>query len=131
MHLVDAAAASLTADPRFAGSVSAANLTSSDDPFLHTYLVHFAAGARTAWHSHARGQLLVCIAGVGYAATRDGERINLTPGTAVWIAPSEDHWHGATETSPMTHLAVQTADRQGDGSAWAELVDDATYRGAQ
>lgn len=109
-------------DPRFAGTVSGIHHAPPSDDRLHAYLVSFEPGGRTAWHSHLRGQLIVCTAGRGRVVTRDGSELALHSGTAVWTEPGEDHWHGAAEDSAMTHLAVQTADPGGDGAQWNEPV---------
>lgn len=89
--------------------------------------VTFEPGARTAWHTHPLGQTLVVTAGLGWAQ-RDGEPVEeIRPGDVVWFAPGEKHWHGATPTTSMTHLAVQ---ERLDGKAvdWLEHVSDEQYR---
>jgi quercetin dioxygenase-like cupin family protein len=116
-------------DPRFTGPVAGVHLAPDADPTLHVYAVSFAAGARTAWHAHDHGQLLICTAGAGQVGDRHGAIIALSPGTAVWTEPGEEHWHGAGPTQPMTHLAVQTAESGGDGATWAEPVPNADESG--
>jgi 4-carboxymuconolactone decarboxylase len=90
--------------------------------------VTFKAGAHTNWHTHPLGQLLIVTAGQGWVQA-EGEAVRaIRPGDTVWIAPDVKHWHGATRTSAMTHVAVSEAD--GDTSVtWLEPVSDAQYRG--
>ena len=93
MRLVDARAIELGDDRRSGGAVRGALLSTLGDPRLHVYVVQFAPCARTAWHAHAEGQLLICTEGRGYVGTRDGDRLDLVAGTAVWTGPGEEHWH--------------------------------------
>ena len=88
--------------------------------------VTFEPGARTAWHTHPLGQTLIVTAGCGWAGSEGGERREIRPGDVVWFAPGERHWHGATGTTAMTHIAVQ---ERLDGKAveWLEPVSDAEY----
>jgi quercetin dioxygenase-like cupin family protein len=67
--------------------------------------VTFAPGARTHWHRHDAGQLLIVVAGEGWVGTRD-RRQEVCVGDVVWAPPGEDHWHGATDTSVLTHVAL-------------------------
>lgn len=115
-----------TDDPRFTGSVSGADFIPSTDTALHAFVVSFEVNSRTAWHSHANGQLLICISGHGFVGTRDGQQFELSPGRAVWTEPGEEHWHGASQHSGMTHLAVQTRPRDGQQQEvdWREPVTD-------
>ena len=89
--------------------------------------VTFEPGARTAWHTHPLGQALVITAGRGWAQREGGPVEELRPGDVVWFPPGEKHWHGATPTTAMTHLAVQ---EKLDGKAveWLEQVGDEQYR---
>lgn len=128
MRLLDATTAAFEDDPRFAGTVSGVHLTPSSDPELHAYVVHFEPGGRTAWHAHERGQLLVCIAGSGVVGARDGARLELRPGAAVWTEPGEEHWHGATTTDPMSHVAIQTETPGIDSVVWREPVTETSPR---
>lgn len=109
-------------DPRFSGAVSGADHIPGSDQRLHAFLVSFDPGSRTAWHSHIRGQLLICTAGRGAVGTRDGTVLLLEPGVAVWTEPGEQHWHGAATDSTMTHVAVQTREPGEDEVAWLERV---------
>ena len=89
--------------------------------------VTFEPGARTAWHTHPLGQTLIVIAGCG-RVQRWGEPIEeIRPGDVVWFSPDEKHWHGATPTTAMTHIAIQ---EQLDGKAveWMEKVTDEQYQ---
>lgn len=88
--------------------------------------VTFEPGARTAWHTHPLGQTLIVTAGVGYVQQHGGPRQEIRPGDTVWIPSHVRHWHGATATTGMTHIAIAEAE---DGTAvtWAEHVSDADY----
>lgn len=90
-------------------------------------LVTFEPGARTAWHTHPLGQTLVVTAGRGWAQREGGPVEEIHPGDVVWFAPGEKHWHGASPTTAMTHLAIQ---ERVDGKAvdWMEKVTDEQYR---
>lgn len=89
--------------------------------------VTFEPGARTAWHTHPLGQTLFVTAGVGLVQEWNGTVRKIKPGDIVWIPPGVKHWHGATPTTAMTHLAVAEAL---DGSAveWMEQVSDEQYQ---
>lgn len=88
--------------------------------------VTFEPGSRTAWHTHPLGQILIVTAGSG-RAQRDGGPIEpIRPGDVVRFAPGEKHWHGATATTAMTHVAVQEA-LDGKAVDWLEQVSDAQY----
>lgn len=90
--------------------------------------VMFEAGARTAWHSHPAGQILIVTAGSGRVQRWGGGVQALHDGAVVWTPPGVKHWHGATPTSAMTHLAlVEQVD--GQGATWMEQVTDAQYDG--
>jgi quercetin dioxygenase-like cupin family protein len=88
--------------------------------------VTFEPGARTAWHTHPLGQTLIVAAGCGRAQRWGGAMEEIRPGDVVWIPPGEKHWHGATSTTAMTHIAIQ---EQLDGKAvdWMEQVSDEQY----
>jgi quercetin dioxygenase-like cupin family protein len=89
--------------------------------------VTFEPGARTAWHTHPLGQTLIVTAGLGWAQTEGGAVEEIRPGDVVWFAPGEKHWHGATATSAMTHIAVQEA-LNGKAVDWLEQVSDQQFR---
>lgn len=89
--------------------------------------VTFEPGARTAWHTHPQGQTLIVTSGCGWTQ-RDGEPIEeIRPGDVVWFAPGERHWHGATPTTAMTHIAIQES-LNGKAVDWLEKVTDEQYR---
>ncbi len=88
--------------------------------------VTFEPGARTAWHTHPLGQTLIITEGCGRAQRAGGPIEELRPGDAVWFAPNEKHWHGATPAAAMTHLAIQEA-LEGEVVNWMEQVSDEEY----
>lgn len=89
--------------------------------------VTFEPGARTAWHTHPLGQTLIVTAGFGLVQ-RDGESIQeIRAGDVVWFEPGEKHWHGASPTTAMTHIAVQES-LDGKAVDWMEHVTDAQYQ---
>jgi quercetin dioxygenase-like cupin family protein len=124
MRRIDAGLAAFSDDPRFTGAVSGCHLAPAEDAALHAYVVRFEPGGRTAWHSHERGQLLICTEGSGTVVTRDGQVIELVPGVAAWTDPGVDHWHGAGPDTSMTHITVQTESPGGDSVDWQEPVHD-------
>ena len=89
--------------------------------------VTFEPGARTAWHTHPLGQTLIVTAGCGWAQRWSGPVEEIRPGDVIWFAPGEKHWHGATATTAMTHIAIQ---EQLDGKTadWMEQVSDEQYK---
>jgi quercetin dioxygenase-like cupin family protein len=89
--------------------------------------VTFEPGARTAWHTHPLGQRLIIIFGCGWVQRDGGPVEEVRPGDVVTFAPGEKHWHGATPTNAMTHIAVQEA-LDGKTVDWLEKVSDAQYR---
>ena len=89
--------------------------------------VTFEPGARTAWHTHPLGQTLVVTAGLGWAQRDGGPVEEIRPGDVVWFAPGEKHWHGASPTTAITHLAIQE-ENDGKTADWLEKVSDEQYR---
>jgi quercetin dioxygenase-like cupin family protein len=89
--------------------------------------VRFTPGARTAWHTHPKGQTLYVTDGIGYVASRGGQVQEIRPGDVVFIAPDEEHWHGATAERFMSHLALNEADEQGRVVTWLDQVTDDEY----
>jgi quercetin dioxygenase-like cupin family protein len=89
--------------------------------------VTFEPCARTAWHTHPLGQTLIVIAGVGWAQRWSGPTEEIRPGDVVWFPPGEKHWHGATPTTAMTHIAIQEA-LNGEVVDWMEHVSEEQYR---
>jgi quercetin dioxygenase-like cupin family protein len=88
--------------------------------------VTFEPGARTAWHTHPLGQTLYVTAGVGRIQSLGGPVREIRAGDVVWIPPGEKHWHGASPTNGMTHIAMQEA-LDGSFASWMEQVTDAEY----
>ena len=89
--------------------------------------VTFEPGARTAWHTHPLGQTLIVTAGSGWAQREGGPVEEIKPGDVVAFAPGEKHWHGATATTAMTHIAIQEK-LNGSPVTWMEKVTDEQYR---
>jgi quercetin dioxygenase-like cupin family protein len=90
--------------------------------------VTFEPGSRTAWHTHPLGQILIVTAGCGLVQCWDGPVEEIRPGDVVRIPPSEKHWHGATATTAMTHIAIQEQ-LAGKTVDWMEKVSDEQYQG--
>lgn len=89
--------------------------------------VTFEPGARTAWHTHPLGQTLIVISGCGLVQRLDDQIQEIHPGDVVWIPPGEKHWHGATSTTAMTHIAIQEQ-LDGKTAEWMEKVSDEQYQ---
>ncbi|ARO54114.1 cupin [Methylorubrum zatmanii] len=89
--------------------------------------VTFEPGARTAWHTHPLGQTLIVTAGLGWVQREGATVEEIRPGDVVWFEPGERHWHGATATTGMSHIAIQEK-RDGSPVYWMEHVTDAQYR---
>ena len=94
-------------------------------------LVRFTPGARTNWHRHANGQLLVCTDGVGLVGTRDGHTVVLRAGESVWTPAGEEHSHGGTADNMMCHYAILDAAGDAEATTWLEPVTDQQYTAAQ
>jgi quercetin dioxygenase-like cupin family protein len=111
----------------FTGTVRVDGFFQADAPAtVSNGLVTFEPGARTAWHSHPMGQTLVVTAGCGRVQLWGRPVQEIRAGDMVWIAPGEKHWHGATPTTAMTHVAIQES--QGGSSVdWFEHVSDEQY----
>lgn len=112
----------------FTGNVRIDPLFQAPDPARVTGAsVTFEPGARTAWHTHPLGQTLIVTSGCGWVQRLSGPVEEIRPGDVVWFPPGEKHWHGATATTAMTHIAVQ---EQLDGKAvkWLEKVTDEEYK---
>jgi quercetin dioxygenase-like cupin family protein len=92
--------------------------------------VHFAPGARTAWHSHPGGQTLYVTEGRGRVQARGGQIDEVSPGQVIYTPPSEWHWHGATPTDFMTHISMVEADEHGNSATWGPHVTDEEYGAA-
>jgi quercetin dioxygenase-like cupin family protein len=114
----------------FTGSVRLDPLFSPPEPArVSGALVTFEPGARTAWHTHPLGQTLIVMTGLGWVQ-RDGDRIEeIRPGDVVWFEPGEKHWHGASPTTAMSHIAIQEK-LNGSPVDWMEQVVDEQYGAA-
>jgi len=112
----------------FTGSVRIQPMFESPEPArARGASVTFEPGARTAWHTHPLGQTLIVTSGLGWAQRWGGPTEEIRPGDVVWFAPNEKHWHGATPTTKMTHIAIQEA-LEGKVVQWMEHVADEEYR---
>ena len=112
----------------FTGTVRIDPLFQAPDPALVAVaLVTFEPGARTAWHTHPLGQTLIVTAGCGWVQRDGGPMEEIHPGDVIWFAPGEKHWHGATPSTAMSHIAIQ---ERLDGKVvdWLEHVSDRQYR---
>ncbi len=90
--------------------------------------VTFEPGARTAWHTHPLGQTLIVTSGCGWAQREGEPKEEIRPGDVIWFPPGEKHWHGATATTAMSHIAVQEQEN-GRTVDWMEQVDEEQYQG--
>lgn len=112
----------------FTGSVRIDPLHQADEPArLLCASVTFEPGARTAWHTHPLGQTLIVTSGCGLAQRWGGQIETIRPGDVVWFQPGEKHWHGATATTAMTHIAI-VEKLDGKSADWLEHVSDEHYR---
>ena len=112
----------------FTGAVRVDPLFEAADPARgRGASVTFEPGARTAWHTHPLGQTLIVTAGLGRAQRWGGPMEEIWPGGVVWFPPGEKHWHGATATTAMTHIAIQEA-LPGKLVDWMEQVSDEQYQ---
>ncbi|TAN11532.1 MAG: cupin domain-containing protein [Burkholderiaceae bacterium] len=91
--------------------------------------VTFEPGARSNWHTHPLGQTLIVISGLGWHQCEGEVKEEIRPGDVITCAPGKRHWHGATDKTAMTHLAIQGADADGKVVEWMEPVSDAQYLG--
>jgi quercetin dioxygenase-like cupin family protein len=113
----------------FAGTVRVDPLFEAADPARVVGVsVTFEPGARTAWHTHPLGQTLIVTAGSGRAQRWGGPIEGIQPGDVVWFEPHEKHWHGATATTALTHIAIQER-LDGKTVDWMEQVSDEQYGG--
>ncbi len=116
-------------EQNFTGSVVVDPLFAANE---HTHasggLVTFAPGARSAWHTHPAGQTLIVMSGTGWVQEEGGQKREIKPGDVVWSPPGVKHWHGATATNSMSHIAITNV-VSGKSVEWMEKVSDAQYRG--
>lgn len=111
----------------FTGNVRHDSLFKANEaaPYSVSY-VTFEPGARTFWHTHPAGQRLVVVSGSGLTGTWDGKVEEIKPGDVVWCPPNVKHWHGASPTTAMTHMAL-TGMKDGKNVTWMEEVSDEQY----
>jgi quercetin dioxygenase-like cupin family protein len=113
----------------FTGTVRVDPLFSAPSPARASgAYVTFEPGARTAWHTHPLGQTLIVTAGSGRVQREGGDIEEIRPGDVIWFPPGERHWHGASPTTAMTHIAIQES-LDGRTVDWMEHVSDAQYGG--
>ena len=112
----------------FTGTVRVDPLFEAPDPArARGASVTFEPGARTAWHTHPLGQTLIVTSGTGRVQKWGGPVEEIRPGDVVWFEPNEKHWHGATPTTAMTHIAIQEK-KDGKVVDWMEHVSEEQYR---
>lgn len=89
--------------------------------------VTFEPGARSAWHTHPCGQVLIVTSGLGWTQCEGRPKVEIRPGDVITCPPGKKHWHGATDKTAMTHIAIQEADANGKVVEWLEKVSDDQY----
>ena len=131
MNITRAAQSSSKRGPAayFTGTVWLDEIAAGSGAGVRVVRVTFEPGARTAWHTHPHGQTLHILSGVGRVQRAGGEVVEVNPGDTVWFEPGERHWHGASPTHGMVHLAVQQTDSAGNAATWLEQVAEADYLG--
>lgn len=111
----------------FTGEVSIEPLNNPPEPSrVSCASVTFQPGARTAWHVHPLGQTLIVTSGTGWHQCQGEERVEIHAGDVIWCPPDHRHWHGATNRSAMTHIAIQES-LNGSPVTWMEHVSDEQY----
>lgn len=114
-------------DKWFTGTVWQDVINEAPEPArMRALRVTFEPAARTAWHTHPLGQTLHVLSGVGLVALRGAAPRVIRAGDTVWIPPGEEHWHGATATTGMVHIAIQE-ELDGQVATWLEHVTDADF----
>jgi quercetin dioxygenase-like cupin family protein len=112
----------------FTGSVIVDPLYAANDTTSSTGgLVTFEPGARSAWHTHPAGQVLIVSSGTGWIQEEGGQKREIKPGDVIWTPPGVKHWHGATATNAMSHIAITNV-VDGKNIDWMEHVTDERYR---
>jgi quercetin dioxygenase-like cupin family protein len=112
----------------FTGAVCVDPLHQAPDPArVACGCVTFEPGARSAWHTHPLGQTLIVTSGFGWTQCWGGPIEVIRPGDVIWCPPGVKHWHGATPTTAMTHIAIQERDARGKVVDWMEKVTDEQY----
>ncbi|MGJ4947806.1 (R)-mandelonitrile lyase [Bradyrhizobium sp. HKCCYLS20291] len=115
-------------DDWFTGTVRIDPLFQAPEPArTNAAQVTFEPGARTAWHTHPLGQTLIVVSGLGWVQRDGGPVEEIRPGDVVWFPPGLKHWHGASATTAMTHIAIQES-AGGKSVDWLEKVSDEQYR---
>ena len=112
----------------FTGAARVDPLFQAPDPArVSASSVTFEPGSRTAWHTHPLGQTLIITSGLGWVQREGGLIEEVRPGDVVWFPPGLKHWHGASATNAMTHIAIQES-IEGKNVEWKEKVTDEEYR---
>lgn len=115
----------------FTGKVTISGQFQRDEPSrVSGAIVHFEPGARTAWHKHPLGQTLIVTEGVGWTQVEGGTKLEFREGDQLWCPADRKHWHGATPTSAMAHIAIQES-LNGSPVTWMEHVTDEQYLGSK
>ena len=115
----------------FTGTVRIDPLNNPPEPArVGMALVTFEPGGRTAWHTHPLGQTLIVTSGCGWVQREGGSIEEIRPGDVVWFEPGEKHWHGATATTAMSHIAIQEK-LNGSPVDWMEQVSETDYRSSE
>ncbi len=116
----------------YTGTVWTTALATGEEPDrLHVVLATFLPGARTAWHTHPFGQILVATSGTGRVQLAGEPARVLNPGDSVTIAPGERHWHGAGPDQVFAHISMQGATEAGIMADWSDPITDGEYRQAE
>lgn len=111
----------------FSGNVTIESQFQREEPArVAGAIVTFEPGARSAWHTHPLGQTLIVTAGVGWTQCEGEPIVEIRVGDIIWCPPEHKHWHGATPTTAMTHIAIQEA-KDGKVVTWMEHVTDEEY----
>lgn len=111
----------------FTGRVRIDPLFETPDPArTRCASVSFEPGARSAWHKHPLGQILIVTAGCGWVQSEGQPKVEIRPGDVIWCPPNERHWHGAKPNTALTHIAIQEA-LNGKVVEWMEKVSDEQY----
>lgn len=114
-------------EANFTGSVTIDPLYSNNEQTSNTGShVTFDPGARSAWHTHPAGQILIITTGTGWFQEEGGEKRIIRPGDVIWSSPGVKHWHGATATTGVGHIAI-TNMKDGKNVTWMEKVSDQQY----
>lgn len=114
-------------EANFTGKVTVTGQFQREEPSrVSGAIVHFAPGARTAWHTHPAGQTLIVTEGVGWTQIAGGLKLEFHAGDILWCPAEHKHWHGATPHEAMTHIAIQES-IDGSPVTWMEKVTDEEY----